>query len=135
MFKINRLDHLVLTVRDINATVDFYTKILNMEVLTLRYKNIEIKALRFGNQRINLHQFGKEIEPKAFKPTPGSADICFITETTISDVVNYLKAHNISIEKEPMIVTGTLGEMESVWFRDPDNNLIEISNYKLNQTI
>lgn len=128
--QIKRIDHIVLTVKNLEATIEFYTKILNMELVTIRHKEIEIKALRFGEQRINLHEFRKEINPKASKVTPGSADICFVTDSPISDVVKSLIEHNIDIEKEPMSVIGALGKMESVWFRDPDGNLIEVSKYK-----
>lgn len=127
--QLKRIDHLVLTVKNVNATVGFYTKVLNMQELTIKTKNIEMKAVRFGDQRFHIHEFGKEHEPKALKVTPGSADICLITDSPIDDVVIHLKKFDIKIEKEPMVITGTLGQMESVWFRDPDGNLIEISKY------
>ena len=129
--QLKKIDHLVITVKNVQDTIDFYTKVLHMQELTLRRKDIEIKAVRFGDQRFHIHEGGhKELEPKALRATPGSADICLITDTPISDVIIHLKNHNIRIEKEPMVITGTLGEMESVWFRDPDGNLIEISKYK-----
>lgn len=127
--QLKRIDHLVITVKNVEATVEFYTKVLNMQELTVKRKDIEMKALRFGDQRFHVHELGKEHEPKALKVTPGSADICLVTDSPIADVVNHLKQFNIKIEKEPMVITGTLGQMESVWFRDPDGNLIEISNY------
>ncbi|CDZ76662.1 Virulence protein [Legionella massiliensis] len=129
--QIKRIDHLVITVKDINTSVNFYTTILNMQELTLRGKNVEIKALRFGDQRLHIHLAGKEVEPKALKATPGSTDICLVTDTAITEVVKHLIKHNITIEKEPTIISGTLGEMESVWFRDPDGNLIEVAHYKI----
>lgn len=127
--KLLRIDHLVITVKNVKATVDFYTTVLNMQEITVKRKDIEMKAVRFGNQRFHIHEIGKEHEPKALKTTPGAADICLVTDSPIIDVINQLKKHNVKIEKDPMIITGTLGEMESVWFRDPDGNLIEISKY------
>jgi len=127
--QLKRIDHLVITAKDVEATIEFYTKVLNMQEITVKSKNIELKAVRFGDQRFHIHQVGKEHEPKALKATPGSADICLVTDTPIPDVLNHLKKYHIKIEKEPMVITGTLGEMESVWFRDPDGNLIEISKY------
>lgn len=126
---LKRIDHLVMTVENIHATINFYTKILGMQLCTIKWKNIEINTLRFGDQRINLHEKGKEHQPNALNARPGTLDICFITDSPISHIVDLLKKHNIPIVKEPMVVPGTLGKMESVWFRDPDDNLIEISMY------
>lgn len=127
--KLIRIDHLVLTVKNVKRTVDFYTNVLNMQELTVKSKDIEMKAVRFGDQRFHIHEAGKEHEPKALNVTPGSADICLITDSPIADVMNHLMKFDIKIEKEPIVITGTLGQMESVWFRDPDGNLIEISKY------
>jgi catechol 2,3-dioxygenase-like lactoylglutathione lyase family enzyme len=124
-FTIDRLDHLVLTVENLNVTIAFYTSALNMEVVTFGDR----KALRFGEQKINLHQAGKEFEPKAAHPTPGSGDLCFITRTPLEDVIAHLKASNCVIELGPVGRTGAVGEMRSIYIRDPDLNLIEISNY------
>lgn len=124
--KINRLDHFVLTVKDINVTCDFYTTVLGMEVQTFGEGR---KALKFGYQKINLHQSGKEFEPKANIPTPGSADLCFITDTPLEEVILFLKARNVPILEGPVARTGALGKIKSVYFRDPDLNLIEVSNY------
>jgi catechol 2,3-dioxygenase-like lactoylglutathione lyase family enzyme len=129
--QIKSIDHLVITVKDITVTIDFYTKILNMKELSLQGKGVEINVLRFGDKRLHVHLAGKEIEPKALKATPGSSDICFTTETPITEVVKHLRKHNITIEKEPVLIIGTLGEMESVWFRDPDGNLIEVAHYNI----
>ena len=123
-FVIDHLDHLVLTVADIDATIAFYTAALGMEVVTFGKR----KALRFGEQKINLHQAGKEFEPKAAHPTPGSGDLCFITKTPIEDVVSHLKALHHSIEVGPVERDGAVGAIRSVYLRDPDFNLIEISN-------
>ncbi|REC48096.1 MULTISPECIES: VOC family protein [Chryseobacterium] len=124
--KIKNIDHLVLTVADIEKTVDFYTSILGFEVVTFGENR---KALTFGNQKINLHQKGKEFEPKAEHPTCGSADFCFISETDIHEVLQELKEKNIEIIEGIVERTGALGKIQSVYFRDPDLNLIEISNY------
>lgn len=124
--KIKNIDHLVLTVADIEKTVDFYTSILGFEVVVFGENR---KALTFGNQKINLHQKGKEFEPKAEYPTCGSADLCFISETDIHEVLQELKKKNIEIIEGIVERTGALGKIQSVYFRDPDLNLIEISNY------
>ncbi|SIS52643.1 VOC family protein [Chryseobacterium gambrini] len=126
--KIKNIDHLVLTVADIEKTVDFYTSILGFEVVVFGENR---KALTFGNQKINLHQKGKEFEPKAEHPTCGSADLCFISETDIHEVLQELKEKNIEIIEGIVERTGALGKIQSVYFRDPDLNLIEISNYSL----
>ena len=123
--KIDRIDHLVLTVRDIDYSCDFYTRVLGMRVVTFAG---ERKALAFGQHKINLHQLGKEFEPKAEHPTPGSADICFITETPLDEVVTHLQKCSVPIEEGPIERTGAQGPILSVYLRDPDGNLLEISN-------
>jgi catechol 2,3-dioxygenase-like lactoylglutathione lyase family enzyme len=125
-FVIDRLDHLVLTVASIDATVAFYTSALGMELITFG----ERKALRFGEQKINLHQVGKEFEPKALHPTPGSGDLCFITREPLEKVISHLNLGNYPIELGPVPRDGAKGEMLSIYLRDPDLNLIEISNYR-----
>jgi len=122
---IDRVDHLVLTVRDIGATVDFYTRVLGMEKLTF---GNERQALRFGNQKINLHQAGSEFEPKAEHPTPGSADLCFVSSTPVEEIADVLCAKNVEILEGPVARTGAVGPIRSIYLRDPDKNLIEISN-------
>ncbi|WP_028402086.1 VOC family protein [Ectobacillus panaciterrae] len=124
--KINSLDHLVLTVKDISATCDFYTKVLGMEIVTFGEGR---KALRFGQQKINLHESGKEFEPKANKPTPGSCDLCFITDVPIEKVKEHLHVCMVDIVEGPVYRTGAIGKILSVYVRDPDRNLIEIANY------
>lgn len=124
--QIDRLDHLVLTVADIDATCAFYERILGMEAVTFGEGR---RALAFGMQKINLHQAGSEFEPKALRPTPGSGDLCFITTTLIHDVLDHLRANGVEIVAGPARKTGALGAIESVYFRDPDGNLIEVSNY------
>jgi catechol 2,3-dioxygenase-like lactoylglutathione lyase family enzyme len=125
--KINRLDHLVLTVRNVDTTSEFYERVLGMEVSTFADQR---KALLFGKQKINLHQHGKEFEPKANNPAPGSADFCLITSEKISSIIDHLKACGVAIEVGPVTKIGALGEMDSVYIRDPDLNLVEISQYK-----
>ena len=124
--KISHLDHLVLTVADIATRCQFYQSALNFEVITFAENR---KALLFGSQKINLHEAGKEFEPKALRPTVGSADLCFIAETPIDEVMAHLHVQNISIVEGPIQRTGATGKILSVYLRDPDQNLIEISNY------
>ena len=124
--KIDRLDHLVLTVRDMEATCEFYAKVMGMEVVTFAGGR---KALHFGAQKMNLHEYGNEFEPKADHPTPGSADLCFITQTPIAEVVAHLERCGVPIINGPVPRTGATGRIMSVYFRDPDQNLIEVSNY------
>ena len=123
---IDRIDHIVLTVADIAVACEFYARVLGMRVVTF---GNDRKALAFGKQKINLHQSGREYEPKALKPAPGSMDLCFITETPLAEVISHLKSHGVSIAQGPVEKTGALGPMMSVYFRDPDGNLIEVSNY------
>ena len=124
--KISHLDHLVLTVADIEISCQFYQSALNFEVITFGENR---NALQFGSQKINLHQVGKEFEPKALRPTSGSADLCFIAETPLKDVIAHLHALNIEIVEGPIERTGAIGKILSIYLRDPDQNLIEISNY------
>lgn len=123
---IKRLDHLVLTVKNLQETIRFYTSVLGMQEETFGSGR---KALRFGNQKINLHEAGHEFEPKAQHPLPGSADLCFITDEPINKVVEHLTKMNVNIEQGPVKRTGALGPIISVYIRDPDQNLVEISEY------
>ena len=123
--KISRLDHLVLTVKDLDKTCDFYNTVLGMETQIFSGNR---RALTFGAQKINLHQYGNELEPKTQHPTPGSADLCFITDVPIDDVVKHLKDCRVEIIEGPVEKTGAQGPILSVYFRDPDGNLIEVSN-------
>ena len=125
--KINRIDHLVLTVKDIDETCRFYRSVLGMDVLTFLDDR---KALLFGEQKINLHQYGQEFEPKAEHPTPGSADLCFITKTPIFDAAAHVQSRGVKIIEGPSPKTGARGPIDSIYFRDPDGNLIEVSNYR-----
>jgi catechol 2,3-dioxygenase-like lactoylglutathione lyase family enzyme len=124
--RIERLDHLVLTVRDIAATCDFYSTVLGMEVVTFGAGR---KALAFGQQKFNLHEAGREFEPKAERPTPGSADLCLIADGSLNEVIDHLRACGVPILEGPVQRTGALGPITSVYFRDPDQNLIEVSTY------
>ena len=124
--KIDRLDHLVLTVKDIEKTAQFYVTVLGMEKEVFGAGRL---ALKYGNQKINLHQTGKEFEPKAQKPTPGSADLCFITLIPLNDAMAHARSKGVEIIEGPVTRTGATGKINSFYFRDPDMNLIEISNY------
>ncbi len=123
---IDRLDHLVLTVRDVEATCAFYTRVLGMTVVEFGEGR---KALCFGQQKFNLHTAGKEFEPKAERPTPGSADLCLISPTPLAAIIAHLEICGIAVEEGPIARTGAVGPITSVYFRDPDDNLIEVSNY------
>jgi catechol 2,3-dioxygenase-like lactoylglutathione lyase family enzyme len=123
-----RFDHFVLTVADIPRSVAFYTKMLGMREVTFTVDGETRAALKFGQHKINLHQAGHEFEPKANLPTPGSADLCFITDTPIDTVVAWLKWDGVPILEGPVRRTGATGPLDSVYFRDPDGNLIELAN-------
>ncbi|SEH54065.1 Glyoxalase/Bleomycin resistance protein/Dioxygenase superfamily protein [Rhizobium tibeticum] len=127
MIRIDHLDHLVLTVADIDATCGFYAQALGMTVETFGDGR---KALTFGSQKINLHQHGHEFEPKAKQPTPGSADLCVIATTPLADVIAHLQSKGVTIVEGPVDRTGAAGPIRSVYIRDPDGNLIEVSNPK-----
>ena len=122
---IDRIDHVVFTVRDISATCEFYAQVLGMEAREFGGR----MALHFGRQKINLHRAGHEFEPKAANPGPGTADLCFITEQPIEDVIATLEQEGVAIELGPVAKEGALGAMTSVYFRDPDDNLIEVARY------
>jgi catechol 2,3-dioxygenase-like lactoylglutathione lyase family enzyme len=123
---IDRIDHLVLTVADVDQTIDFYVRVLGMEPVTFGAGR---RALRFGRHKLNLHQAGQELQPRARRPTPGSADVCLITTTPLDRVVDHLRAHDVPVEEGPVARTGATGPITSVYFRDPDGNLIEVSTY------
>ena len=124
--EITNIDHIVLTVADIEKTARFYSDVLGFEVITFHNDR---KALSFGNQKINLHEKGKEFEPKAGKPTCGSADVCFISRTDVKVVLKELQEKNVEVVEGIVERTGATGKINSVYFRDPDDNLIEVSNY------
>ena len=124
--RVNSMDHFVLTVRDVEATCDFYSRVLGMEVEEFNDR----RALKFGRQKINLHQAGNEFEPKATEPTPGSGDFCLITDVPLERVVEHLASCDVELVEGPVTRTGAVGRIESVYFRDPDGNLVEVSNYQ-----
>lgn len=124
--QIERIDHLVLTVKNIDATVNFYTSVMGMEKVVFGEGRV---ALSFGNQKINLHQLGNEFEPKAANVKSGSADLCFIVKQPIEQVMTHLRACKVPVIEGPVNRTGAMGKIVSVYFRDPDGNLIEVSNY------
>lgn len=126
MISIDRIDHIVLTCHDVERTIAFYQKVLGMEPVTFAGGR---RALSFGRQKFNLHQAGREYEPKALKPVPGAIDLCLITLTPLAEVEAHLKANGVAIIEGPVAKTGATGPIQSVYFRDPDGNLIEVSNY------
>lgn len=123
--RIDRMDHLVLTVINLDDTVDFYTRVLGMTVVSF---GEDRRALLFGTSKINLHEFGKEFEPRAIRPLPGSADLCLISEEPLESIIAELDSHGVDIEEGPVARTGATGPLLSVYIRDPDGNLLEISN-------
>ncbi len=124
--RLGGLDHLVLTVTDIDRTCKFYEHVLGMKPVVFDDNR---RALTFGSQKINLHEVGREFEPKAAAPTPGSADLCFLTRTPLKEVIEHLRASGVPVEEGPVRRTGARGPIESIYLRDPDGNLLEISNY------
>jgi catechol 2,3-dioxygenase-like lactoylglutathione lyase family enzyme len=125
MMQIAYLDHLVLTVADIEASCEFYARVLGMEVVTFGNGR---KALHFGPQKINLHQAGHEFEPKARHPQPGSADICLVTAVPLTQAIPHIQSCGVDIIDGPVPRTGAAGPLQSIYLRDPDGNLIEVSN-------
>ncbi len=124
--RIDRIDHVVLTVASIEATCAFYRDVLGMEVVTFAGGR---RALAFGAQKINLHEVGREFEPKATRPAAGSGDFCLIAETPLEEVIAHLQDRGVAIEEGPVPRTGATGPIRSVYFRDPDGNLVEVATY------
>lgn len=124
---IGSIDHFVLTVRSVEATCDFYRRVLGMRRLDELNRPT---ALLFGSQKINLHEVGRTFEPKAKMPTPGSGDFCLVAAVPLAEVQASLKANGVAIEVGPVERTGARGAMMSVYFRDPDDNLVEVSEYR-----
>ena len=124
--KITNIDHIVLTVKDIDVTVEFYESVLGMVAETFGEGRV---ALKFGNQKINLQKHRQEFEPKAKKPVPGSGDLCFISETELVIAMAHVKSKGVKILEGPVSRTGATGTINSFYFRDPDGNLIEVSNH------
>ena len=123
---IDRIDHVVMTVRSVDATCAFYERVLGMHAVTFAGGR---RALAFGRQKINLHEAGREFEPKAHLAAPGTLDICLVTTTPLPQVIEHLARCNVTIIEGPVAKTGATGPLRSVYFRDPDQNLIEVSNY------
>jgi catechol 2,3-dioxygenase-like lactoylglutathione lyase family enzyme len=123
--RIDRLDHLVLTVADLDATVAFYERVLGMRHVVSGDRH----ALHFGRAKLNLHVAGREWDPKALRPTPGSADVCLVAAVPFDAVLAGLAGAGVAIEEGPVPREGALGPMTSVYVRDPDRNLVEISVY------
>jgi len=126
---IDRVDHIVLTTRDKEACIRFYTEVLGMKLEKFRTPTEERLALKFGAQKINLHEWGREFAPRAHVAVPGSLDLCFIASISLEEVIRKLKKNNIAILEGPMAKTGAKGPIRSVYVRDPDLNLVEISVY------
>jgi catechol 2,3-dioxygenase-like lactoylglutathione lyase family enzyme len=124
---IDRLDHFVLTTAQPDAIVRFYTEVLGMTLETFR--NGQRLALKFGRSKINIHVKGKEYEPKAHAPGIGTLDFCFIASVPLAQVISSLEKHKVTIIEGPCTKTGAMGEIRSVYFRDPDLNLVEVSEY------
>ncbi|WP_272573505.1 VOC family protein [Providencia sp. PROV259] len=123
---INRLDHIVLTTTQLDACLDFYQRVLKMQVITFGEQRY---ALQFGQQKINIHQYGKEFEPKAHLPVPGALDLCFISDIPLTEVQAHIQQQGIEIIEGPVRRTGAMGPTLSIYLRDVDLNLIEISEY------
>jgi len=124
---IDHIDHIVLTTRDKDACIRFYTEILGMQLEKFSTPTEERLALKFGSQKINLHEWGREFDPKAHVPVPGSLDLCFIAAVPLEQVVRKLKDARVKIIEGPVMKTGAVSKLRSVYVRDPDLNLIEIS--------
>jgi catechol 2,3-dioxygenase-like lactoylglutathione lyase family enzyme len=126
---IDRIDHVVLTTIDPTKCIDFYTRVLGMTLESFVGNEVTRQALKFGQQKINLHVRGKEFEPKAHLPVSGSLDLCFIASQPLEKVIEKIRASDWPIIEGPVERTGATGKIRSVYLRDPDLNLIEISQY------
>jgi catechol 2,3-dioxygenase-like lactoylglutathione lyase family enzyme len=126
---IERIDHIVLTTRDKDACIRFYTEVLGMKLERFRTPTEERLALSFGGQKINLHEWGREFTPRAHVAVPGSLDLCFIAAIGLDRVVERLQRLSVPILEGPVAKTGARGPIRSVYVRDPDLNLVEISVY------
>jgi catechol 2,3-dioxygenase-like lactoylglutathione lyase family enzyme len=126
---INHIDHVVITTIDADKCIDFYTRVLGMKLEVFESGGITRRALKFGTQKINIHVRGKEFEPKAHLPVSGSLDLCFIASIPLDTVIATLEKHQWPIIEGPGPRTGANGKIRSVYVRDPDLNLVEISEY------
>jgi catechol 2,3-dioxygenase-like lactoylglutathione lyase family enzyme len=125
--RVEALDHLVLTVADVEASAIFYGRVLGMQKVIFGAGRV---ALQFGRQKINLHPADAPLQPHALRPTAGSADLCFVSDVGLTDWIRHLSACDVALEAGPIERTGALGPMTSIYFRDPDGNLIEIAHYR-----
>jgi len=123
--RVLRIDHVVLTVADVDRTLDFYGRVLGMTAISFGEGR---RALSFGDQKLNLHQAGREFEPKAQRPTPGAIDLCLVTDVPLDEVAAHLRSQSVAIEHGPVDKVGARSALRSLYFRDPDGNLIEVSN-------
>jgi catechol 2,3-dioxygenase-like lactoylglutathione lyase family enzyme len=123
--KVRAIDHVVLTVRDVDRTLSFYERALGMTPVSFGEGR---RALAFGDQKLNLHQAGREFEPKAAAPTPGAIDLCLLTDEPLDAVIAHLRGAGVTIELGPVLKTGARSTLRSIYFRDPDGNLIEVAN-------
>jgi catechol 2,3-dioxygenase-like lactoylglutathione lyase family enzyme len=123
--RVQRIDHVVLTVADLERTITFYQRVLGMTAVSFGEGR---RALAFGDQKLNLHQVGREFDPKARKPMPGAIDLCFTTDVPLEEVAAHLRTESIEIEHGPVDKVGARRALRSIYFRDPDGNLIEIAN-------
>lgn len=123
-----RLDHLVLTVADIDATTRFYNQVLGLQAEQLEQNDRNRQALRIGGQLIKLHAVGHGPDPAALRPMPGSADLCLVTDEPVEELARHVRGCGVTIERGPVDRWGAAGALVSIYFRDPDGNLIELSN-------
>ncbi len=123
--RVQRVDHVVLTVADVERTIAFFERVLGMTAVSFGEGR---RALAFGDQKLNLHQAGREFEPKALRPTPGAIDLCFTTDVPLDEVAAHLRKCSVAIEHGPVDKIGARSALRSLYFRDPDGNLIEVSN-------
>ena len=126
---IDHIDHVVLTTRDLAACLRFYSEILGMKLEKFQTPGAQRLALKFGNQKINIHEWGREFTPRAHVAAPGTLDLCFIASVSLDDVIQKLQKNDITIIEGPVMKTGASGPIRSVYVRDPDLNLVEISVY------
>jgi catechol 2,3-dioxygenase-like lactoylglutathione lyase family enzyme len=124
---IDHIDHVVLTTRDLSSCLHFYSEVLGMKLEKFQTPTETRTALKFGNQKINVHEWGKEFTPRAHVAAPGTLDLCFIASVSLEDVIQKLQKENIRIIEGPVMKTGAMRKLRSVYVRDPDLNLVEIS--------
>ena len=126
---IDHIDHIVLTTRDTEGCIRFYTEVLGMKLTRFKTPEAERIAVSFGSQKINIHEWGREFSPRAHVAAPGTLDLCFIAAVPLEAVIQKLNEKNIEIVEGPVKKTGAQGPIRSVYVRDPDLNLVEISVY------